>query len=613
MTRARGAVAAALACAVLLGGCASLGGSPLPAPPPPAQVRLAVQAPAPLDTLLTTHLDLARLPLIAPGEPVGADELARLLAATPGEVRSLLQTEGYFEPRVDVRREADADDGTPQVTVEVDPGPRVRVAAATVDVQGDLDRRAAAGEHDARATLDAVRSGWALPPGAPFRNPQWASAKADVLKRLRADGYLAAQWSGTGAQIDVAAQAARLFVVADSGPLFRTGELRIEGLQRYPDRPVRHLAGFGAGAPATEQRLVDYQERLLASGLFDAATVSVGLDAEHADATPVTVRVREKPLHELTAGVGYSTNVGPRGSLQYTHRRPFGWDVIARNRIEVAQLRQAWDGELRSDPDADFWSRLAGGAYSREEANDEVTTSWRARLGRSRGTRRLDELVFAEVEQATVRNTLLPIVEPLASRTATAVSANYHVVWRDLDDVILPTTGQSLALQGGLGYSTSDDARSGVFTRLYGRYTLYRPFARTWYAQARVELGQVLRADGVQVPDTLRFRAGGENSVRGYDYRSLGPVVDGVVISGDVLFTGSVELARPLSARLPSLWGAVFVDAGRAAARWGDLKPAVGAGVGLRWRSPVGPLALDLAYGDELQRWRTHLSVGIVF
>jgi translocation and assembly module TamA len=323
--------------------------------------------------------------------------------------------------------------------------------------------------------------------------------------------------------------------------------------------------------------------------------------------------VREKPLHELTAGVGYSTNVGPRGSLQYTHRRPFGWDAIARNRIEVARLRRAWDGELRGDPDPDFWSRVVGGAYTREEANSEVTTSWRARLGRSRSTRRLDEFVFAEVEQATVRNTLLPIVEPLASRTATAVSANYHVVWRDLDDVILPTHGQSLALQGGLGHATSDDARSGVFTRLYGRYTVYRPFARTWYAQARVELGQVLRADGVQVPDTLQFRAGGENSVRGYDYRSLGPVVDGVVTSGDVLFTGSVELARPLSARLPSLWGAVFVDAGRAAERWGDLKPAVGAGVGLRWRSPVGPLALDLAYGDELRRWRTHLSVGVVF
>lgn len=613
MTRPRRAGAAALALAALLAGCASLGVPTLPAAGPPPQVQLTVQAPSPLDELLQTHLDLARLSVLAPGEAVSADELDRLLAATPGQVRGLLQTEGYFEPRVDVRRDGDAADGTPRVTVEVDPGMRVRVGAVTVDVQGDLARRAEDGERDARATLAAVTQGWALPSGAPFRNEQWATAKADVLKRLRADGYLGAQWSGTGAQVNVAVASARLFVVADSGPLFRTGELRIEGLERYPDDTVRNLAGFGAGAPATERRLVDYQERLLAAGLFDAATVSVDLDVGQADATPVAVRVREKPLHELTAGVGFSTNIGPRGSLQYTHRRPFGWDVIARNRIELARLRRAWDGELRSDPDEDFWSRLVGGAYTREEASNDVTTSWRARLGRSRETRRLDQLVFAEVEQASVRNLLLKIAEPFARRTATAVSANYHLVWRDLDDVILPTTGQSLSLQGGVGHSTSDFARSGAFTRLYGRYTVYRPFARSWYAQARVELGQVLRPDGVQVPDTLQFRAGGENSVRGYDYRSLGPVVDGVVTAGNVLFTGSVEVARPLSARLPSLWGAAFVDAGRAADRWVDLKPAVGAGVGLRWRSSVGPLSLDVAYGEELRRWRTHLSVGIVF
>jgi translocation and assembly module TamA len=111
----------------------------------------------------------------------------------------------------------------------------------------------------------------------------------------------------------------------------------------------------------------------------------------------------------------------------------------------------------------------------------------------------------------------------------------------------------------------------------------------------------------------LRFRAGGDDSVRGYAYRSLGPSSGGTVDSGKVILTTSVELARPLSDSLPQFWGAVFVDAGQAANQFSDLRPVVGAGVGLRWRSPVGPLRLDWAYGEAVRKSRLHFSVGISF
>jgi len=101
--------------------------------------------------------------------------------------------------------------------------------------------------------------------------------------------------------------------------------------------------------------------------------------------------------------------------------------------------------------------------------------------------------------------------------------------------------------------------------------------------------------------------------VRGYGYKELGPVTGGVVGSGNVLFTSSLELARPFSANLPSVWGAVFVDAGNAADSVGKLRPALGYGIGVRWRSPVGPLRLDWAYGREVRSMRVHFSVGIAF
>ena len=131
--------------------------------------------------------------------------------------------------------------------------------------------------------------------------------------------------------------------------------------------------------------------------------------------------------------------------------------------------------------------------------------------------------------------------------------------------------------------------------------------------QARLELGHVQLGPRMVVPESLKWRVGGDESVRGYAFRSLGPVVDGAVGSGESLFTASVEVARPFIDSMPSLWGAVFVDAGNAAESFGALRPAYGAGVGLRWRSPVGPLRLDWAYGRETRKGRLHFSVGIAF
>lgn len=619
MTLRRGAAAAALvALALLGGGCASieeaLPRAPAPAAPaPPPPLVLEIQAPDDLVRLLRQYLDLARLPALAAGEPIGELELDRLVAAAPAQARDLLETEGYFEAQVSASREPAVDGSTPTVTLRVVPGPRVSIGAVTVEVQGELDAAARSGDVRAQAIVQALRRDWALASGKPFRNDDWTRAKAAALARLRRDGYLAASWSGTGAQIDVAAGTARLYVVADSGPLFRTGEVLVEGIERYEESSVRHLAGFAPGAPATEERLVDYQERLVLSGLFDTATVSVDADVERAAATPVTVRVKERQANEAVVGIGYSTNVGPRASLDLTNRRAFGQALMARNQFAVAKLEQTWNGEISTYPGAGFWRELIGGAYSREVSDTDVVTSWRLRAGRAQDTKPIDRLIFAEVQQSTTKSDFDPGSDLPSRRSAWAVTGNYHFVWRRLDDVLLPTRGVSMSLQSALGYAFSDSADNGVFARLYGRFTGYQPLGAGFYGQARIELGDVLRREGIAVPEPLLWRPGGENSVRGYDFRSLGPVVDGAVVSGPVLFTGSVEVGRPIVERFPSLWWAAFVDAGRSAFNWSELNPAVGAGVGVRWRSPVGPLAFDIAYGEETRDWRTHFSVGVVF
>jgi len=258
-------------------------------------------------------------------------------------------------------------------------------------------------------------------------------------------------------------------------------------------------------------------------------------------------------------------------------------------------------------PAENFHSWLLGGSVQRLVSAQDVVKSGSLRLGRTQDTMRFQRLSFVQLERS-VQCTTVDCTD------ARAASLNQHLVWRALDSVILPTQGWSLSLQGGAGQAGGPDSAYGPFARLYGRATGYWTPGRDWYAQARIELGQVFVGANVNMPDGELFRAGGDDSVRGYPYRSLAPTQpDGTIVGGNTLLTMSAEIARPVSADLPSVWWAAFVDAGRAARRLDDLRLALGPGIGIRWRSPVGPLRVDWAWGEELHRGRLHLSVGIAF
>jgi translocation and assembly module TamA len=623
----RSATAAVLALAAALSGCASLGGatsaSATEGPVAAAQEQAAAEAPAQrvegpvvvveidapgeLKDLLERHLDLSRLARLTRGDAVTDTELTRLIDAAPAQVRDLLQTEGYFKPESSLLRRPSSAPGLPEtVSLRVDPGERARVSRVTIEFEGELERASQAGDARALATLSGLRASWALPGGSDFGNAAWNQAKSALLGRLRSAGYAAATWSGTGADVDPAQHSVRLFLVADSGPLFRSGAIQVEGLVRQDETTVQALAGFMPGTPVTEALLLDYQERLQKAGLFESVTVTLDPDPATASAAPLQVRLREQPVQVVTAGLGISANTGPRASVEHVYRRVFGYAVTASNKFELGSLRQAWSGEISTHPGERSRRWLLGGAVERLESDDDTVLSQRLRFGRAQDSRQIEQLAFVEVERALRTTT--------SSETSTfATSVNYHVVLRELDSVLLPTQGYTLALQAGLGRSHGNPSRSGFFQRAYGRLTVYQPLGSSWYGQARIELGQVFLPNGVAAPDSQLFRAGGDDSVRGYAYRSLGPETNGVVGSGPVLLTGSLEVARPFLARMPSLWGALFIDAGRAGNNFGALKPAIGYGAGVRWRSPVGPLRMDVAWGQELRKFRLHFSVGIAF
>jgi translocation and assembly module TamA len=520
-----------------------------------------------------------------------------------------LQTEGYFAPKVSFERDKGREAGRPDIVrLKVEPGPRVTVSRFTLEAEGDLERAAAAGDTYAVATLAQLRNNWPLSTGKEFRNPAWSEAKAAALARLRAAGYANAAWSGTGAEIDAEKNEVRLFLVAESGPLFRFGELQIEGLVVQEAQTVLNLVNAQRGAPVTETMLLDFQERLQKSNLFENIGVTLDTDPAQADTARIVARVREAPLQTYTFGLGVSANTGPRASVEHTYRRLFGRAATAHNKIEYGKLRKAWDGDISAHAGTDLYRNLVGAAVEELISDTDTVLSQRLRVGRTQDGQRIERLLYLEGERSW-RHT----DDNAINTKAIAISLNYHGVWRELDSIVLPTQGFTFSGQVGFGRSHGTDAEPATFSRVYARFTGYVPVGKAWYAQGRVELGQVFIPSNGVVPESQQFRAGGDDSVRGYSYRSLGPLVDGVVGSGNSLYTTSLELARPIVNSLPSLWGAAFIDAGNAGNSFAHLKPAVGLGVGVRWRSPAGPLRVDTAYGRETKKWRLHFSVGIAF
>ncbi len=597
----------ALLLVAVLSGCATK--PPAPASPPPgAAPDIPADAPAVysldirvendgdgrLRALLQQHLDIARYR--ASEAALSRVELARLAAAAPAQAQALLETEGFFNATADVAR--DADDAT-RLRLTVTPGPQAKVARVELEFSEGL------ASDDVPALREALQRAWPLKDGDAFTQSQWAAGKGDLLLRARTGGYPTARWAETSARVDPDTQTVELRLVLASGNRAKFGELRIEGLQRQTRLSVERLTGFERGDPYTEQQLADFQERLAKTQLFDAVRVQLQPEVVDADGTsPVLVTLTESALQQATVAVGYHANNGQSISVEHLHRRPFGLSMRARSKLQLSRDLRGAELEISSHPQPDLKRNLASLQFEQDRSSDKIATNLGLRLGRLYESPLDERLSYVELLRA--RETAGTEVN-----TNLAVSINQQWIRRRLDSSLLPTDGHQGLLLLGLGHvrgGGTDD--SGPFGRVQLKLGYYKPLGG-WFTSARAEVAQVISREQVGVPEKLRFLAGGDESVRGYAYHSLGPVENGLTVGGRVMATGSLEIARPVLASMPSLWGALFVDAGNAASRWQDYRPVIGVGAGVRWRSPVGPLRVDVARAQKTGKWRLHFSVGI--
>ncbi|OJA54510.1 hypothetical protein BGV68_14395 [Burkholderia ubonensis] len=571
----------------ILAGCLAA----LAALPAWAKYDVEIDAPRAIRKLLKSHLDIARF---GKRDDVSDDQFDFLVTATPQQVRDLTATEGYFSPvvRTDVRTR----DGKRSVQIAVDPGPQTVVSSVDLTFNGPV------GSEDPKQEA-ATRFAFSLKTGEPFTQAGWDAAKGAALRQLQSRRYLGAKITASEARVDPRTQRATLAVTFDSGPTFTIGKVDVEGVRRYPEKIVTNVNPLSEGEIYDVQRITELQRQLQNTPYYASVAIDVGNDTEKPDQTPVHVKVSEYPYNSVRGGVGYATDTGPHIQGAYTYLDTFGaaWPLTVSGRLD--QIQQYGQVQLSMPPGPRAWTNSVLASYTNTDVSDTRIYSARVGVQRTRTGQYIDYAYSLMFYQDRLKQNG---AGPTMSR---ALVPQWAWTRRNVDDPLFPRSGNLIHAEAG--FAIKNVLTDQTFIRGYARGQQYVPIGKRDLFVFRAELGGVFTSgSSTGVPASLLFRAGGSNSVRGYGYQSIGNSVAGSVLPTKYLTTGTAEYQHWFNRD----WGAAtFFDVGTATDAWGEKVFYKGVGVGARWRSPVGPINVDLAYGLRNHSVRPYLTLGIAF
>lgn len=560
--------------------------------------RVAIAAPqTPLERLVNDTL--ARFTL----EP-GADETdeERELRRAERAVLEALATEGYFDATVRYEPELN---GRARYRAVVTLGPRTTVGSVELEFAGVLtEPRFASRAAD-------LRQSWGLPVGTAFRSAEWDAAKAALVTDMQARDFAAARVTSSLARVDAPEAKAHLRVELDSGPAYTVGPLQISGLVRYEPGLIERFNPFKVGEPYDRARLAEFQRRLQETPYFANVVTTIDLEAPAGELAALRVDLREAPTKRVAFGVGYQTDTGAHVEATYRQALTLGQPWPLQTGVRVDQTGGFAYADLSFPPRPNGVRDTVGVLFENSEVESLDVRRYgigaaRSQLRGQRDGRHIDTRLAVNYEHEVRKTPLLPEVE------TSAVSTTYTWTRRSVDSIVNPRRGNIVTLEGTVGASRA--AFSDTFLRGYSRLVQYFPIGSTDSLILRGEFGYVSAESTDAVPTRFLFRTGGTTTIRGYNYESIGVSRGGATVGGRILTIASAEYVKWLPDVGGGNWGmAAFVDAGDAADRFGDLDIAVGVGVGARYRTLAGPIAVDLAYGERDRSVRLHFSVAIAF
>ena len=501
------------------------------------------------------------------------------------------QALGYYQPKIEAEVTAGS---TPRLVLTIEPGEPVHLRTVNVRVEGPA------------AELKAFQmpASDGLKPGAALNQGDYEDAKRFIQNRAMRYGFFNGKFTQHQLLVDPKGGFADINLVYDSGPRFQLGKVTFAGDSPFDEELLQRMVPFTPDTPYDSELVAELNQNLQTSGYFETVRVDAAPSSAVGHVIPVGVDVYTRKPRTMTLGLGFSTDIGVRGKASWTRH----WDNPRGDSYgfesEISQPRQnvgAWY-DIPLNPPLSDKLRFAAG-YQYEEISNTDTLSklftvgpeWHSKL--DNGWTRVVSLKWQHEEyrlgdDSGLSNLLMPGVSYSVLRS---------------DNRIDPSHGYSVLLETkvakqGLASDTNvfhGDVRFKALTTLWDKHRFL----------GRIQFGGSATNGYKNVPPSLRFFAGGDQSVRGYDYQSLSPRnSEGERIGGRYMLAGSLEYQYQFAEKWR--W-ATFVDQGNAFNTLELPSLKTGVGMGIRWISPVGPLRLDLAHAlEDPGGVRLHFSMG---
>ena len=519
------------------------------------------------------------------------EALQRFRRVAEAQAQKAAQALGYYQAQI---ASEVVEDTPPRLLITVHPGEPVRLREVTLRIDGP------ASQLKAFSLPSAAR----LKPGAQLNHGHYDAAKREIQNRASRYGFFDGRFTRQRLDIDPRAGVADIQLIYASGPRYQLGAVSFAGDAPFDEQLLQRMVPFAASSPYDSESIAELYQALRSSGYFESVQVDANPATADGQRIPLRVRLQARKPRSLGLGLGVSTDVGPRGRINWTRHwaNPQGHSYGAEMELSAPRQNLGLWYDVPLDPPLTDKLRYAGG-YQYEELADTDSLSrlltlgpqWHSKL--DSGWQRVISLKWQREEYRLGDD----------SGLSTLLMPGISYAYLRSDNQMDPNLGYrlqfdlALAKQGLL--SDADVVHANVL--LKGLATL----AQKHRLLGRVQLGGTESSGFGSVPPSLRFFAGGDQSVRGYDYQSLSPEnARGDKIGGRYLFAASAEYQYSLAER----WRlATFIDQGNSfdSLDFPTLKSAVG--LGLRWVSPVGPLRLDLAHPlDDQGGVRVHFSMG---
>jgi translocation and assembly module TamA len=519
--------------------------------------------------------------------------LALFQKEAPQKIRESLQTFGYYFPRIDLALKRGPD--SLLLTVSVEPGKPVRIAAIKIEISGPGSSE--------EAFLES-RPAFPLKEGDILRQDLYEEAKTTLLEWAREAGHLDSNFSLHRLLISLEEKKADIELNLETGPRFYFGKITFAPPLTYPENFLTRYLTFRPGMKFSYKQLAETQFNFTHSGHFLKASVDAQKDEASDYHIPVTIRLTPSKTKRLRFGVGYETDQGGGVFINYQDLNFIQMGHELHGEFRLSERLQGVALDYTVPQDGQLGNKIIFDAGFKRELTDTYTTrsmfskgEYVFSLGKDRwgaGYLKILREDFSVADQEGFSTFLMPGVR----------------LWeRRYDDPVKPKRGFRYSLETREG--TPLFGTEGYFWQILAEGDSIIPLGKGFSLLLRSKGGTTLQTESLNtLPPSIRFFAGGDQSVRGYAYQSLGTKnAGGQVIGGRHLLVGSLEVEKAVS----KVWGlAIFYDVGNAFEDFNDLELKQGAGVGLRFYTPVGPVRLDVArqIGEKDPQFRIHLSIG---